>query len=265
MEKGQLKEIKISDIKPNPYQPRLTFKESSLRELAQSIERNGLLQPISVRKTVTGYTLIAGERRFRAMQSLKREYIPAVILNLTDEEMMTHSILENLQREDLDTFEEAISYKKYMEALNLNQEQVAKNLGKSRSYIANTIRLLNLPNRVVKMIKDNELTSAHGRTLLSLKDPITIEQVAERSRDEKWNVRKLERYVQRFKTERGLKKTQNDLKKPRIVEQTEQKLKETLGTKVEIKRVNNRGYIEIDFTNQKEFERIVNYILNGGE
>lgn len=265
MDKGQLKEIKISDIKPNPYQPRLTFKESSQKELATSIERNGLLQPISVRKSIKGYTLIAGERRFRAMQSLKKETIQAVILDLTDEEMMTHSILENLQREDLDSFEEAMSYKNYMEALNLNQEQVAKNLGKSRSYIANTIRLLNLPNRVVRMIKNNELTSAHGRTLLSLKDPLTIEHVAIKCRDEKWNVRKLERYVQGFKTERGLKRGKNDLKKPRIVETTEQKLKETLGTKVEIKRVKNRGYIEIDFTDQKEFERIVNYILNGGE
>lgn len=264
MEKGQLQEILVDDIKPNPYQPRLTFNQSSLEELAASINANGLLQPITVRKSITGYTLIAGERRWRAVKSLNQETILAVVRDLTDEEMMTYSLLENLQREDLDSFEEAMSYKNYMDALNLNQEQVAKNLGKSRSYIANTIRLLNLPNTVIQMIKNNELTSAHGRTLLSLKDSFTIESVASKCRDEKWNVRKLERYVQSFKTEKKPKQLQNDIRKPQIVEHTEQKLKEQLGTNVEVKRVKNRGFIQLDFTTEQEFKRIVQYLLNGG-
>lgn len=264
MDEGQLQEIAIDNIKPNPYQPRLTFKHSSLNELAASIKVNGLLQPIIVRKSITGYTLIAGERRWRAVKSLKHETILAIVRELTDEEMMTYSILENLQREDLDSFEEALSYKNYMNALNLNQEQVAKNLGKSRSYIANTIRLLNLPNTVIQMIKNNELTSAHGRTLLSLKDPLTIETVAHKCRSEKWNVRKLERYVQGFKSEKRPTQLQNDIQKPKVVEQTEQKLKEKLGTHVEVKRVKNRGFIQLDFTTEQEFRRLVNQLLNGG-
>ena len=162
-------EISLEEIKKNPYQPRTIFNEEKLDELKESIEKNGLLQPIVVKKAVKGYYIIAGERRFRAFELLGKETIPAIVKEITDEEMMVFSVLENLQREDLSALEESESYKNLMDKMELTQEELAKKLGKSRPYIANSLRLLKLPTEIKNKLLSGELSAAHARTLLALK------------------------------------------------------------------------------------------------
>ena len=174
----QIIEIPLDKLRRNPYQPRQFFDEVALQDLTQSISQHGVLQPIVVRETIKGYDIVVGERRFRASQLAGKQTVPAIIKDLTDEEMLELAIIENLQRENLKPLEEAKSYATMMEELNLRQQQVADRLGKSRSYIANVLRLLNLPPSVKNMINEDQLSSAHGRTLLGLEKEHNIVEVA---------------------------------------------------------------------------------------
>ena len=171
-----VQKISIELIKPNPYQPRKTFDEERLNDLAQSIKQHGILQPIVLRRTIQGYYIVVGERRFRASQIIGLNELPAIVKKLSDEDMMELAIIENLQREDLNVIEEADSYKKLMTDLNITQQEVAKRLGKSRPYIANMLRLLHLPKNISQMVQQGELSGAHGRTLLALKDETTMKK-----------------------------------------------------------------------------------------
>ena len=167
----QVVELEISEIRPNPYQPRKTFNEEALEELAKSIKKSGVFQPIIVRKSsVKGYEIIAGERRYRASKLAKKTEIPAIIREFNEEQMMEVAVLENLQREDLTPLEEAEAYNTLMEKLNLTQTQVSERLGKSRPYIANYLRLLGLPGKVKLMLQDGSLSMGQARTLLAVKD-----------------------------------------------------------------------------------------------
>ena len=166
----QVVELEISEIRPNPYQPRKTFNEEALEELAKSIKKSGVFQPIIVRKSsVKGYEIIAGERRYRASKLAKKTEIPAIIREFNEEQMMEVAVLENLQREDLTPLEEAEAYNTLMEKLNLTQTQVSERLGKSRPYIANYLRLLGLPGKVKLMLQDGSLSMGQARTLLAVK------------------------------------------------------------------------------------------------
>ena len=166
----QVVELEISEIRPNPYQPRKTFNEEALEELAKSIKKSGVFQPIIVRKSsVKGYEIIAGERRYRASKLAKKTEIPAIIREFNEEQMMEVAVLENLQREDLTPLEEAEAYNTLMEKLNLTQTQVSERLGKSRPYIANYLRLLGLPGKVKLMLQDGSLSMVQARTLLAVK------------------------------------------------------------------------------------------------
>ena len=156
--------IALELIRPNPYQPRKPFEEERLNDLASSIQQHGILQPIVLRQTVQGYYIVVGERRFRASKLAGLTEVPAIIKELSDEDMMELAIIENLQREDLNAIEEAESYKKMMTDLNITQQEVARRLGKSRPYIANMLRLLQLPKNVAQMVQHGALSSAHGRT-----------------------------------------------------------------------------------------------------
>ena len=176
----QIIEIPLDKLRRNPYQPRQFFDEVALQDLTQSISQHGVLQPIVVRETIKGYDIVVGERRFRASQLAGKQTVPAIIKDLTDEEMLELAIIENLQRENLKPLEEAKSYATMMEELNLRQQQVADRLGKSRSYIANILRLLNLPPSVKNMINEDQLSSAHGRTLLGLEKEHNIVEVAKK-------------------------------------------------------------------------------------
>ena len=191
-EADKVNQISVGKIGANPYQPRKIFDQAALEELAESIKEHGILQPIVVRKKGEKYELVVGERRFRAAKLIKLKEVPAIIKELTDQQMMELAILENLQREDLTPIEEAEAYQKLMEALNLTQEQLAFRLGKSRPHIANHVRLLALPENVRTLISDKKLSMGHGRTLLGLRSKKLIPETAEKVVKENLNVRQLE-------------------------------------------------------------------------
>ena len=248
-------EIALDEIKKNPYQPRTYFNEEKLNELKESIEKNGLLQPIIVKKAVKGYYIIAGERRYRAFELLDRKEIPAIIKEMTDEEMMVFAVLENLQREDLSALEESESYKNLMDKMSLTQEELAKKLGKSRPYIANSLRLLKLPTEIKNKLEQGVISTAHARTLLSLKTKKAMEEVCVLVVKRKMSVRELEEYVAKLLKPREVKKTKA---KDIFIEEQENILKKRLGTSVTIKQSRNKkGKIEIEFKDNDEFERII--------
>ena len=248
-------EITLDEIKKNPYQPRTYFNEEKLNELKESIEKNGLLQPIIVKKAVKGYYIIAGERRYRAFELLGRKEIPAIIKEMTDEEMMVFAVLENLQREDLSALEESESYKNLMDKMSLTQEELAKKLGKSRPYIANSLRLLKLPTEIKNKLEQGVISTAHARTLLSLKTKKAMEEVCALVVERKMSVRELEEYVAKLLKPKEVKKTKA---KDIFIEEQENILKKRLGTAVTIKQGRNKkGKIEIEFKDNDEFERII--------
>lgn len=248
-------EIALDEIKKNPYQPRTYFNEEKLNELKESIEKNGLLQPIIVKKAVKGYYIIAGERRYRAFELLDRKEIPAIIKEMTDEEMMVFAVLENLQREDLSALEESESYKNLMDKMSLTQEELAKKLGKSRPYIANSLRLLKLPTEIKNKLEQGVISTAHARTLLSLKTKKAMEEVCVLVVERKMSVRELEEYVAKLLKPREVRKTKA---KDIFIEEQENILKKRLGTSVTIKQGRNKkGKIEIEFKDNDEFERII--------
>ncbi|HDZ7614817.1 TPA: ParB/RepB/Spo0J family partition protein [Staphylococcus aureus] len=254
----QIKQIDISDIKPNPYQPRKTFDENHLNDLADSIKQYGILQPIVLRKTVQGYYIVVGERRFRASKIAGLKYVSAIIKDLTDEDMMELAVIENLQREDLNAIEEAESYQRLMTDLKITQQEVAKRLSKSRPYIANMLRLLHLPKKIADMVKDGRLTSAHGRTLLAIKDEQQMLRLAKRVVKEKWSVRYLENYVNELKNVSSKSETDKvDITKPKFIKQQERQLREQYGTKVDISIKKSVGKISFEFDSQEDFLRII--------
>ncbi|HDP1839692.1 TPA: ParB/RepB/Spo0J family partition protein [Staphylococcus aureus] len=254
----QIKQIDISDIKPNPYQPRKTFDENHLNDLADSIKQYGILQPIVLRKTVQGYYIVVGERRFRASKIAGLKYVSAIIKDLTDEDMMELAVIENLQREDLNAIEEAESYQRLMTDLKITQQEVAKRLSKSRPYIANMLRLLHLPKKIADMVKDGRLTSAHGRTLLAIKDEQQMLRLAKRVVKEKWSVRYLEKHVNELKNISSKSETDKvDITKPKFIKQQERQLREQYGAKVDISIKKSVGKISFEFESQDDFVRII--------
>ncbi|WP_368868332.1 ParB/RepB/Spo0J family partition protein [Staphylococcus epidermidis] len=251
--------IALELIRPNPYQPRKTFEEERLNDLASSIQQHGILQPIVLRQTVQGYYIVVGERRFRASQLAGLTEVPAIIKELSDEDMMELAIIENLQREDLNAIEEAESYKKMMTDLNITQQEVARRLGKSRPYIANMLRLLQLPKNVAQMVQQGALSSAHGRTLLTLKDASKIKKTAKQAVQESWSVRYLEDYVNGLVSKDISRKVDKETKgsKPKMIQQQERFLKKQYGAKVDISTSKNVGKITFEFKSEAEFKRLI--------
>ena len=251
--------IALELIRPNPYQPRKTFEEERLNDLASSIQQHGILQPIVLRQTVQGYYIVVGERRFRASKLAGLTEVPAIIKELSDEDMMELAIIENLQREDLNAIEEAESYKKMMTDLNITQQEVARRLGKSRPYIANMLRLLQLPKDVAQMVQHGALSSAHGRTLLTLKDASKIKKTAKQAAQESWSVRYLEEYVNGLVSKDISRKVDKETKesKPKMIQQQERFLKKQYGAKVDISTSKNVGKITFEFKSEAELKRLI--------
>ena len=251
--------IALELIRPNPYQPRKTFEEERLSDLTSSIQQHGILQPIVLRQTVQGYYIVVGERRFRASQLAGLTEVPAIIKELSDEDMMELAIIENLQREDLNAIEEAESYKKMMTDLNITQQEVARRLGKSRPYIANMLRLLQLPKKVAQMVQQGALSSAHGRTLLTLKDASKIKKTAKQAAQESWSVRYLEEYVNGLVSKDISRKVDKETKeiKPKMIQQQERFLKKQYGAKVDISTSKNVGKITFEFKSEAELKRLI--------
>ena len=243
--------ISITDIQKNPYQPRKEFDGEKLHELAQSIKENGVIQPIIVRQSpVIGYEILAGERRYRASLLAGLTSIPAVVKQLSDQEMMVQSIIENLQRENLNPIEEARAYESLVEK-GFTHAEIADKMGKSRPYISNSIRLLSLPEHILSEVENGKLSQAHARSLVGLNKE-QQDYFFQRIIDEDISVRKLEALL----TEKKQKKLQ---KNDHFIQNEEEQLKKLLGLDVEIKlSKKDSGKIIISFSNQEEYSRIIN-------
>lgn len=262
--KDKVIEVDINKISPNKNQPRSDFKEESLSELAKSIENMGIISPIIVMEKNGLYEIIAGERRWRAARIAKLKKVPVLVKTYSDLEKLEVALIENIQREDLNPVEEALTYKRFHDEFKLNQEAIAEKVGKSRTAIANAIRLLKLDNRVLMFLKENKLTVGHARALISVEDKDEQFELAEKIIDDGLNVRQVEELI------RNLNELKNnptkDEKKPEIDENVrlaykglEKNLNEILGTKVNIKTgKNNKGKIEIEYYSNDELERLVN-------
>ena len=200
----EIVEIPLEELRPNPYQPRKVFDEEALQDLADSIKEHGVFQPIIIKKSIKGYEIIAGERRYRASKIAGLTKIPAIIRNFTDEQMMEIALLENLQRENLNAIEEAIAYKKMIQNLGITQEELAKKVGKSRSHVTNIIGLLRLPQEVQQLVADSKITMGHARALITL-DKERALKIAKRVIDEKLSVRDVENIVKGFELQEARK------------------------------------------------------------
>jgi len=254
--------VKITKIEPNREQPRKSFDEDTLAELADSIKQFGLLQPILVQDRKTYYEIIAGERRWRACKIAGLKEIPVIIRNYTEQEIVEISLIENIQREDLNPIEEAQAFKRLLTEFNLKQDEVAERVSKSRTAVTNSMRLLKLCDEVQQMLIDDKITTGHARAILSVEDPAEQYALAERIFDEKLSVRDVEKLVRNLgkpvKEKKPIDKSLNV-----IYEDIQEKLKNTLGTKVAISsKGDGTGKIEIDFYSHEELERLID-LFNG--
>ena len=244
--KSDIVEINIDEIRSNPYQPRKTFDESSLQELADSIKEHGVVQPIIVKKAIKGYELVAGERRTKASKLAGFTTIPAIIRDFNDDEMMEIALIENIQRENLNPIEEAEAYKNILDKTNMTQEEIAKKFGKSRSYITNILGLLKLPNETKKLVEDGSITMSHARTLSKLDSEDEINKLAKKIIKDNINVHEVENITRKKEVSHSVKHNNNYI----IYENV---MRDKIGTKV---RINNHK-IEIPFDSDKDLDRIL--------
>ncbi|MCM6796193.1 ParB/RepB/Spo0J family partition protein [Levilactobacillus brevis] len=259
-------DLTLADIRPNPYQPRQKFDQKGLNDLAASIEKTGVFQPIIVRqpdKTLERYEILAGERRFRASKLAGKATIPGIVRDITEEQMMEIAVLENLQREDLTPLEEAEAYDTLMTKLTLTQAQVSERLGKSRPYIANYLRLLGLPKAVKDMLQHNELSMGQARTLLSLKDKTKLVALAKRAVEQGMTVRALEAEVSKLNGAAKKLAKKPAKKKSPFLRSTENQLQERFGTQVSINESQGKdqqGRIEIEYLSNDDLNRILDLL-----
>lgn len=259
-ETEEITEISLDEIRPNPYQPRKTFDNKSLKELSESIKENGVFQPIIIRKSVNGYEIIAGERRFRASKLAKKKTIPAIIRYFDEAQMMEVAVLENLQREDLTPLEEAQAYEMLQKNLGLTQAEVSKRLGKSRPYIANYLRLLTLPQKTKRLLQRGELSMGQARTLLGLKDKDSIDDLARKVVKNGITVRQLESLVAKL-NEKEKKPKKKAIKKSAFIRASESQLTDKFGTSVNITEgKKGNGHLAIDFASTDELNRILDLL-----
>ena len=246
--------LKLTDIEPNKGQPRKKFDEAALSELAQSIEKHGVIQPLLVRPLADGsYQLVAGERRWRASRMAGLTEVPVVIRELSDEDAMALSLIENLQREDLDPIEEAEGYRTLMEAFHLTQEEAAVRVGKSRPAVANLMRLLALPGEVRTMVSEGTLSPGHARALLPLADDALIVQFAKEITEKGLSVRQTEKWVKDFLK---VKKPKAAKERSKYLTEVELSLCETLGRKVSVKGSEKGGTITIEYFDQEDLKKL---------
>ena len=253
--------IPINKIKSNSQQPRKAFDNESIVELAESIKHHGIIQPLILKQSGDDYVIIAGERRWRAAKLVGIKEVPAIIMELTDKEILEVSLIENIQREDLNPIEEAMSYKKLLEDFNITQDDLSKRIGKSRSTITNSIRLTNLDERVQEYLIEGVLSEGHGRTLLAVKDNNLQYELAQRVIDDGISVRELERIIKNINNEKdknrnkGTEKELNPYYKDVV-----NKLQNYFGTKVSLCNKKNKGLIEIEYYSEEDLQRIIDII-----
>ena len=248
---NEIKEIKLSEIRSNPYQPRKIFDDESLQELADSIKEHGVVQPVIVKKSIKGYELVAGERRTRACRIAGLKTVPAVIKDFNDQEMMEIALIENIQRENLNPIEEAMAYDAIIHSYNLTQEDVAKKFGKSRTYITNLSGLLKLPEETRKYVEEKKLSMSHARALSKLEDKDEINRLAAKIVDEGLNVRAIENIARDINSPKKLTLPHKNVNSKYSI--YEDIMREKIGTKVKI----TNKKIEIPFSSAKELEKIL--------
>jgi ParB family chromosome partitioning protein len=250
-------EIPLSQLRANPYQPRKTFNDEAIQELAESIRQHGVIQPIIVRSVLKGYEIIAGERRFRASQYCGKATIPAVVRSFSDQQVMEIALIENLQRENLNAMEIAVAYQGLMEQFTLTQEELSLKVGKSRSHIANFLRLLSLPEEVKENVSRGTLSMGHARAIVGIKDPILVKQLAKQCVEQEWSVRELEEAV------KNLDRKPADKAKPKVknrdpyIDHLEEDLRERFKTTVKIKHNKDKGKIELNYYSKQDLERLL--------
>ena len=259
---SQIVELKIVDVEPNKDQPRKEFDKEKLDELADSISKHGVIQPIIVTKQGSIYQIVAGERRWRASKQAGLKKIPAIIRNYDEIKIMEVALIENLQRENLNPVEEALGYKSLMETFSLTQDKISERVGKSRSAIANSLRLLNLPDKVLSMLEKGEISTGHAKVILSISNKNEQIQVAELIFEMKMSVRETENYIKnKSKTKKSGTSVSSEVKM--AIKEMENVFSKYLGTKVKIKDSNGKGKIEIAYYSHDEFERLMELLKNG--
>lgn len=251
-ERSKLMEISTSDIVANEGQPRKNFNEEDLKDLAASIEKYGIIQPLLLKKKEDKYEIIAGERRFRAAKLAGLEKVPAIVKDITDHESSRIAIIENIQRKDLNPVEEAMSYRHLLDSQDLTQKELAEEIGKSRQYIGNTIRLLNLDPRVLKLLEEEEISVSHGKKLLSIKDG---------DKQYKEAMRIIKDSLPVNNNKKSVKKPMVQEKEDIFLEDMRSQVERSLGTKVNFKKRGKVGKIEIEYYGEEDLSRILDLIL----
>lgn len=252
--------IDINKIKPNENQPRKIFESEKIDELAQSIKNHGIIQPIIVKNIESGYEIVAGERRWRACRKAELKEIPCIVKDFDEKTNMLMALIENMQRENLNAIEEAVAFEKMAQKFNLTQDEISKNVGKSRSYIANTLRLLKLPEEIKNYVLKGELSSGHARALIGVDDAKKQIELAKTIIDKGLSVRQAE-----LMTDSSCKKTEKQKKSkemnPDLIN-IENDIRSILGTKVKILQGKKRGKIEIEYYSNEEFERLIELFMS---
>ena len=254
--------VKITKVEPNREQPRKNFDEDALQELADSIKQYGIVEPLIVQDRKTHYEIIAGERRWRAAKLAGLKEVPVIVRNYTEQEIVEISLIENIQREDLNPIEEAQAYKRLLTEFHLKQDEVAERVSKSRTAVTNSMRLLKLCDEVQQMIIDDMITTGHARALISIEDPEQQYTIAQKVFDEKLNVRDVEKLVKNLnKPEKAKKEPVADKALKVVYQDLEEKLKQSLGTKVSIaSKGDGAGKLEIEFYTHDDLEKITDLL-----
>lgn len=261
VEKPTEVKLKVNQIEPNRDQPRKKFDEESLQELADSIRQFGLLQPLIVQQREDYYEIIAGERRWRAAKLAGLKEVPVIIRKMSDQEIVEISLIENIQRENLNPIEEAAAYKRLLTEFHLKQEEVAQRVAKSRTAVTNSMRLLKLDERVQQMVVEEMLSTGHARALLAVEDSEIQFQMANKVYNEKLSVREVEKLVKNVGKKKPEKKEESSQQKA-VYQDLEERMKNALGTKVSINRKNEqKGKIEIEYYSMEELERLMEYLI----
>nr|WP_275422593.1 ParB/RepB/Spo0J family partition protein [Paenibacillus mucilaginosus] len=258
-EDDKVVEIPLAQLRANPYQPRRNFNDETIQELADSIKEHGVIQPIIVRSVLKGYEIIAGERRFRASQKCGMATVPAVIKKFTDQQVMEIALIENVQREDLNAMEIAIAYQALIDQFSLTQEELSVKVGKSRSHIANFLRLLQLPEEVKNYVSRGTLSMGHAKAIAGLKDKKLMKALADTAIKEQWSVRELEEEVKKLEEKSDSKKAKQKAKrKDPYINELEETLRETYRTTVKIRHgSSNKGKIELLYYSKDDLDRLL--------
>lgn len=258
-EEDKVIEVQLAQLRANPYQPRKTFDDEAIKELAESIKQHGVIQPIIVRTVLKGYEIIAGERRFRASQLCGNSTIPAVVRNFSDMQVMEIALIENLQREDLNAIELSLAYQALMDKFNLTQEELSMKVGKSRSHIANFLRLLSLPEQIKENVSRGTLSMGHARAIVGVKEDRRKKELVELTIANEWSVRQLEEAIKNLDQPAPAKTKESaaSKKKDPYINEVEESLRDRFKTTVKIKQQKEKGRIELMYYNKQDLERLL--------